>query len=177
MGRFGLLTLSLLSVQVSLVGFQPLSGQEGIQAYDFLLGSWEGELEYLDYGDNRTRVQLPTALECAAAEDGMALELEFSYEEPDGSIVASIERLVETSEGLYFGDLWSIEEPAREVSPGVFRLVLARQGQDNGRDALIQNVISVEQDELTITTMVQYEGSTDRLQRNQYRLVKAGQSG
>jgi hypothetical protein len=62
------------------------AGQEGVEAYSFLVGSWERELEYLDYGDNRTLVQLPTSMSCERGANGTSLELTSSYVEPSGRV-------------------------------------------------------------------------------------------
>ena len=37
----------------------------------FLAGSWEGHLEYLDYGDGKTRIRLPTTVQYEAAKDSI----------------------------------------------------------------------------------------------------------
>jgi hypothetical protein len=149
------------------------AGQEGIDAYSFLVGSWEGELEYLDYGDNRSLVQLPTSMRCEPGADGTSLELTFSYVEPSGRVERSTDRLIPTSEGVYFGDLWRIKEPVQRMSDGVVRVVLERDGEDNGQPATIENSIVLDGDELTITSAVIYSASGEMLQRNQYRLRRS----
>ncbi|MBT8397725.1 MAG: hypothetical protein HKO65_05810 [Gemmatimonadetes bacterium] len=147
---------------------------EDANGYDFLMGSWEGVLEYLDYGDNETLVSLTTRLSCHRSDDGQALVLEFSYEEPNGRIVSDIERLFETEEGLNLGGLWQIVERSENPSAGVYRLELMQEGEDNGREASIRNVVEVEDETLTITKYVRYAGSAAEFQRNQYRLRRTG---
>ena len=112
-------------------------GQESTSRYDFLLGEWDGELEYLDYGDNETRVTLPTWLVVRRADTDAGLELEFLFEEPDGSAVEGGERSYETEDGLHFGDLWAVdalESPARD---GSHRVILSRAGLDDERPATL----------------------------------------
>jgi len=164
------LATAAVTLLAILGGIRPAAGQDRLEAYAFLVGAWEGELEYLDYGDDRTRVRLPTSLMCNRSGDGTSLELRFSYEEPDGRVETSTERLAESPEGLYLGELWRIEEAAHRVSAGTYRLVLERQGEDSGRAASIRNTVLVQGDDLTITTLVTYSGSTEALQRHQYRL-------
>jgi hypothetical protein len=143
--------------------------QENQGPLDFLVGSWEGELEYLNYGDDQSLVRLPTRLDVRPEEDGDALTFEFSYEEPDGSLGTSRERLRETERGVYFGGLWQIEERQFDEPSGTYRLVLKREGDDNDRKATIRNVVEAEPGRLTITKFVRYDGSEKELQRNQYR--------
>ncbi len=142
--------------------------QEGPGFYDLLIGSWEGELEYLDYGDDRTLVRLPTSL-VVQREDATTLTLEYSFEEPDGSIVESRERLRKTPKGIFFGALWQIEEQSSDGSGRAHRLVMTRDAEDNGRPATIRTAIVADENELTITKLVQYEEAEEYLQRNQYR--------
>jgi hypothetical protein len=149
------------------------AGQEGVEAYSFLVGSWEGELEYLDYGDNRTLVQLPTSMSCERGADGTSLELTFSYVEPSGRVEQSIDRLIPTSEGVQFGVPWRIKQPVQQVSERLVRVVLERDGEDNGQPATIENSIVLDGDELTITSVVTYSASGEMLQRNQYRFRRS----
>lgn len=165
--------VSLLLPGLLAVGAAGVAGQEAVEDYLFLVGSWQGQLEYLDYGDDRTRVTLPTALEAAPAEDGSAILLKFSFEEPGGGMVTSEERLAPTSGGVFMGAVWRVEEWSMEAEDEVYRVVLTREGEDNGRSASIRNSVVVERGELTMTTWVTYEDSPEPLQRNQYRLLRS----
>ena len=143
--------------------------QESPAPPDYVIGSWEGTLEYLDYGDDESLVQLPTRLDVRPEEDAGALIFEFSYEEPDGRVVTARERLRETERGVYFGAVWQVEERRFDDTAGTYRLVLKREGDDNDRKATIRTVMEAEPGRLTITRFVRYEGSEKELQRNQYR--------
>jgi hypothetical protein len=150
-----------------------LGAQDDLSAYEPLVGSWQGELEYLDYGDNQTLVTLPTWLVVERAESGKRLDVEFFYEEPDGREVGSRDQLYETPDGLYLGDQWTIEERHADEASGTLRLVLSREGKDDGREASIRRVIVVEGRSLTMTTHVEFTDTGDGLQRNEYRFVKS----
>jgi len=163
-------SLLALLISLSLGGAQAGAAiQESPGSFDYLIGSWDGELEYLDYGDDQSLVQLPTRLEVRSDDEGDALTFEFSYEEPDGSLVTSRERLRETERGVFFGALWQIEERRFNEPAGTYRLALKREGEDAGRKATIRNVVEAEPGRLTITKFVRYDGSENELQRNQYR--------
>ena len=146
--------------------------QEHSTGFDFLLGSWEGSLEYLDYGDDETLVTLPVGLACRRSDDGSALILDFSFAEPDGRTVISSERLFETEEGVNLGGLWQISERSQDPAAGIYRLEMVQDGEDNGREASVRTLVVAEGDQLTITKFVRYAGSTEELQRNQYRLKR-----
>ena len=141
--------------------------------FDFLLGSWVGVLEYLDYGDDETLVTLPTRLACRLSDASRPLVLEFSFEEPDGRVISSNESLFETEEGVHLGGLWQIAERVYDPSAGTYRLELVQEGEDNGRPAKIRNLVVLRGDELTITKFVKYSGSDEELQRHQYRLRRS----
>lgn len=152
----------------------PAAGQTAMDPYVLLVGSWEGELEYLNYGDNVTLVTLPTRLVVERAGSGKRLDLEFIYQEPDGSEVSGTDQLYETPDGLYFGDRWTVEEQDVDEPGGRLLLVLVRDGEDDNRAASIRTVVALEGDELTITKQVQYADTGEKLQRNQYRFRRSG---
>jgi hypothetical protein len=167
-------TLSpIFAMALSLAGADGIVGQSAIEAFAFLRGSWEGELVYLDYGDDSTLVRLPMSLVCSAGADGASLDLTFAFVEPDGRVERSAETLRATGDGVRLGDLWRVAEEAREVSPGVFRVVLEREGEDNGLAARIVDSIVLDGDDLTITSVVTYRESGDSLRRHQYRLHRS----
>ena len=142
----------------------------GDSSLEFLVGSWEGELEYLDYGDDRTLVRLPTSLVARAVGD--TVHLEFSFTEPDGSVVTSRERIYESSEGIHLDVLWQVERRVHDVQAGRHRLVLVRDGEDGGRPATVTDVVALEGGELTITRRVRYAEAAEPLQRHQFRLTR-----
>ncbi len=43
----------------------------GLSELKFLNGSWEGYLEYLDYGDGKTKVRLPTIIRYEPKQESM----------------------------------------------------------------------------------------------------------
>lgn len=149
-----------------------LAAQDDLAAYEPLVGSWQGELEYLNYGDNQPLVTLPTWLIVQRAENGKRLDFEFFYEEPDGREVGSRDQLYVTRTGLYFGDHWTVEE--RDGDPaGSLRLVLRRDGMDDDREASIHSVLEIRGDSLKITKNVEYADNGESVQRNQYRMIRS----
>ena len=149
-------------------------GQESVGRYGFLLGEWEGELEYLDYGDNETRVTLPTWLVVQRADTGAGLELSFLFEEPDGSTVEGGDRFYETEDGLFYGDLWTVDSLEPAAQDGSHRVILSREGLDDERPATLWTTIERSGDRLTLTRTVRYRGSGEVFQRNQFRFERSG---
>jgi hypothetical protein len=135
---------------------------------DSILRSWEGELTYLDYGDNATLVTLPAWLLVQRSDDGASLELSFLFEEPDGSTVEGGERFFETPDGLFFGDLWQVESREVQASDGSHRLVLRREGLDDERPATLLTTVEQAGDRLTVTRTVRYGPDSERFQRNRF---------
>ncbi len=150
-----------------------LVAQDDLSAYQPLVGSWQGELEYLDYGDNQTLVTLPTWLKVTRADTGKRLDIEFFYEEPDGREVGSRDRLYPTNAGLYFGAHWTMEEREADAAGRSLRLVLYREGMDDDREASITTVLEIRGDSLTITKHVEYADTGKGLQRNRYRMIRS----
>ncbi len=150
----------------------------GLEAFGFLVGGWEGELEYLDYGDDRTLVRLPTRLTCARDSTGRALRLEFAYREPDGRTVTGTEelRLLDEPGWISLGDPWKIEALTADPGANEYSLVLSRHGEDSGRPADLRNTIRRTGHELTITKQVRYEGTPAFFQRHQYRFRRADET-
>ncbi len=149
-----------------------------LEAFGFLVGGWEGELEYLDYGDDSTLVRLPTRLTCARDSTGQVLRLEFAYREPDGRTMTGTEelRLLDEPGWISLGDPWKIEELTSDPGAGEYRLVLSRHGEDNGRSADIKNSVLRTGDELTITKQVRYDGAEVYFRRHQYRFRRADET-
>ena len=94
--------------------------KRSLKDFAFLIGEWEGELDYLDYGDDSTRVRLPTRLSCLPDSTGQALVLEFTYREPDGRTMTGAEelRLLDEPGWVSLGDPWQIDRVFAPVFTG-----------------------------------------------------------
>ena len=146
--------------------------QEADSMEGLLVGSWVGELEYLNYTDNETLVELPTRLVADFSEDGRGLDLSYFFEEPDGRIVEGRDRFYETGDGIYFGDSWAVLERDVDLSRQSLRVVLVRDGMDDDLPARIETTLERRGSRLTITKNVKYVGSSAPIQRNQFRFER-----
>jgi hypothetical protein len=140
--------------------------------FSFLVGEWDGELEYLDYQDNETLVRLPTTLRAELGDELDSYRMMYAYEEPGGGVVTSDDELVQADGGVFMGDRWTVEEYTADPAAGSHRVVLLQEGEDDGRPAWIRLTLSATEDELTMTKAVIYDGATESVQRNEYRLRK-----
>lgn len=167
--RIGLVLLALLATWTA-TGL----AQSSLEDFDFLLGDWEGELEYLDYQDDETLVRLPTTMRCEPSETGMSLMLAYTYGEPDGRRVDGREALrpADQEGELYFDGRWRVVEASFDPEADRYQVVLGREGMDNERPAVIRKTILLTGGELTITKEVLYDGESEYLQRNQHRFVR-----
>lgn len=142
-----------------------------------LAGMWEGTHEYLDYEDDATHVQVPTILivtlrpEDKAAGPAVAT-LVFQYREASGAALTEETTLrYFPSESLveYNGN-WAITESADDPQEGFLRLIFTGKGDDDDRPALVRQTIERLDDVLTMRREVRYEGVTEFVTRNEYRL-------
>jgi hypothetical protein len=149
---------------------QPLS----LSDFEFLEGQWQGELIYLDYRDDASRVTLPTFLRCELSKKGDALRLEYRYNEPDGSEVDGFELLRVPGEPktLFFDGLWTVTAVERDGDSRL-RVVLEREGRDNDREARLRKTIERDRDALLLRKEVRYQGAAEFLVRNEYQLSRS----
>jgi hypothetical protein len=147
-----------------------------------LVGQWEGELEYLDNRDNRTRVVLRTAMAARLSMMENQLILNFVHREP-GYEVETLQILsfdAETKTILSTGfdkgrartEEWRIEDFVSDSSG--MHLVLLTSGYDDGKPATVRRQLLLNKNRLTVRKEVQYKGG-DYFFRNEVRLERWGQ--
>ena len=135
----------------------------------FLVGSWEGYLEYLDYGDGETRVQLPTTVQYEPTEKSINFVTTFT--EPNGSKVkdkGSIRPSRAKHQLMFDGARNRVLAKQFDQDAETFKIVMQRPGKDNNRSATMTTTILRRKGELEITKRVQYEGEDESFVRNKY---------
>lgn len=142
----------------------------------FLAGRWEGTLEYLDYKDNQSRVELTTTLRAEPPANG-ALRYRFGYVEPNGQKVDGDPvtlTLAEDGAVVRLGDdeAWRVRKRSRDETKGTFEIEVVRDGEDDDKPARLRRVYRREGDRLTIRAEVTPEGADEPLVRNEYTLLK-----
>ncbi len=172
-----------LSTVLTLSTADLLAQQEfSVDTLKSLVGQWEGELEYLDYRDNRTRVVLRTAMAARLSMLENQLILNFVHRE-SGYEVESLQILAldaETKTILSTGfdkgrartEEWRIDGFVSDSSG--MHLVLLTSGYDDGKPATIRRQLLLNENKLTVRKEVQYEGE-EYFFRNEVRLERWGQ--
>ena len=143
-----------------------------IEDLSFLVGEWEGSLEYLDYQDDSTKVKLPVVISCEAK--GSKLRLNFSFTEPNGKNVSNKEDIKTGKEPgtLIWGEEWTVKE--LKLSPsgkeGLNSITLVQEGKDNEKEANIQLRLMSMGSRLAFRREITYKGEEESFVRNTYNL-------
>ncbi|MEM1127413.1 MAG: hypothetical protein AAGI71_12230 [Bacteroidota bacterium] len=155
--------------------WSPQAPSTGLDDYGVLLGNWVGHLEYLDYGDDLTRVRLATTMTCEKTYSlrhlKRVLTFSYSFDEGNGRTVESSSQLRLIGDAqLEFGGRWEIAE--QDLTPDRISLVLTSEGQDNNRPASFRQLVVADADTLVMTKEVRYEGTSESFIRNTYRFSR-----
>lgn len=135
-------------------------------------GTWEGQLTYVDYGDDQTQYSLDTKL-YATWQNGKG-KLKFEFTEPNGKLVYSTEKIKLLNESEFqFDSKWQIVD-FKKSSAG-WALLLEMEGVDNNKSSTLRQEIKLENSKLMISKTVMYSGTESFFMRNQYRLKRTNQ--
>ena len=139
--------------------------------FDFLVGSWEGLLDYLDYGDDQTRVELPARATYTL--DGQ-LRFDFVFTEPSGEAMKDGGTLVvhETGKIVTGGETYQLVRKNVDADAEMHEIVFRGRGYDNNRPALITHTVTRRGDALVIQKEVIYEGTSEPLLRHEFRFER-----
>lgn len=149
------------------------SDQLSVEDLAFLTGAWEGALEYLNYGDDETRVTLPTRAVYSQQDDHIAYR--FVYTEPGGEEVdgEGAIRLAGDDRVMFNGASHKLVSHKQDTDKNTFEVKITRMGQDNDRDAQIDHVIQRQGDSLSITRYILLDGAAEPFVRHTYTFNRA----
>lgn len=128
-------------------------------------GDWEGNLTYLNYGDDETLVTLPVKLVASYGEKG--LRFEYFYTEPGGAIEKRTGKFELRGEKVFYNGRWEVVSTEIDNKKN-WTMELKSSGKDNNRKADFQKSIVVSQSKITVTKKVKYEGTDEFFMRNQH---------
>ncbi len=128
-------------------------------------GDWEGNLTYLNYGDDETLVKLPVKLVATYGDKG--LKFEYFYTEPGGAIEKRTGKFELRGEKVYYNGRWEFVS-AEVQDKENWTLQLKSTGKDNNRKADFQQSVVVTASKITVTKKVRYDGTDDWFMRNQH---------
>lgn len=143
-----------------------------IEDFSFLNGEWEGTLEYLNYGDDKTFVTLPTRSAYYQEDDKIAYRLIFT--EPGGEEIKreGSFRVNREHEILFNGASHFLVEHTEDLENGIFLIRFNRKGKDNDRDAQIDHIIKRNANKLSITRYVLLDGTDQSFIRHTYKFTR-----
>jgi hypothetical protein len=151
-----------------------LLSQVKTEDFNFMNGTWAGVLEYTDYHDDKTKVQLTTYMSAASQFGKMMVE--FTYYEPNG--VAVYENMSvyarKTGDFIQFGSekMKIVKKIIEKSSDSIGLIVLEAEGMDNDKNAIIRETIRYSKLDLNILKQVKYADSDAWVTRHEYRFQK-----
>lgn len=146
-----------------------ITSRLSLDDFKFIVGQWEGQLEYLDYRDGKSRVKLATTLDCKLS--GEKLEYMFVYTEPNGSKVNGDPSNIKVDAGIVMinGEAWQVTDSSKSEPR---RIVLTKEGKDNDKPAMQRRTFSLENGELRILNEVKPEGAQNYFVRNEMKFKR-----
>jgi hypothetical protein len=133
-----------------------------LKVYD---GEWNGTLTYLNYGDDKTMVDL--SVKMVANFDKDRLKFDYFYDEGNGRIekrtgVFKITR----SKILYNGSSTLDESDITDLEH--WKLSMSSQGKDNNKKASFKQTVEVSPERIVYIKIVKYDGDSDYFMRNRH---------
>ncbi|MDF7811044.1 DoxX family protein [Hymenobacter sp. YC55] len=133
---------------------------------------WTGSLTYLDYTTKKP-VMLATTLTGIQATP-LELELDFVYQEPNGSKVKGSDKVQLSADGTrltWDGVPLQISSKTR-LPDETLQLVLEGRGLDDKKDCLIKRTVLLSSHQFSVLKEVKYDGTTAFLMRNKYEFQR-----
>ena len=175
LARFiGLLALLVCSTSLVAVATQsqtPAPAPLSANALDFLVGTWQGTLTYLDDRDNKSRNTIKATLEVSRV--GEELRYQLSSVDSKGTPTAGEPTTVTVGPGdtVRFGkEDWRMVSTRRSAGRGSTEMRLGRTGTDTNKSARIERIYTRDASTLRIRTEVLPDAQGPRVIRNEYVL-------
>lgn len=135
-----------------------------------LNGNWKGSLLYLDYGDNKSLVTLPTTCEAVFNKTGSDkyLFVKFIFDEGKGRTVTGEDAWTIIDEKTFFYDStdYNIADYITAKESTVFSF--EKQGEDNNKPCTIQQMLVINPDTYSIVKRVKYSDASEYFVRHQF---------
>lgn len=153
---------------------ETVCSQTAIDNFAFMQGNWIGVLEYTDYQDDKSKVQLKTTVTYALQFDKIISQ--YTFTEPDGSLVYDKGQISLSKKGdmVNFGGekLKIVKALTASGARQEGILVLEGAGEDNNKKATIRETIHYSKDSLRILKEIKYDGEALFLNRHEYRFQR-----
>ena len=138
-----------------------------------LAGNWEGELEYLDYQNDKSKTRLKLR-SVNTFKDGKVSQA-IVYLEPNGKEVKSSGSFALSPDGRAIIEekmTWTITKNSFDKQGKTRTIVYETKWKDNDRNADLRETMIVKADEFSVTKEVRYENTPDFFVRNTHRYTR-----
>lgn len=164
-----LLAVALLSIGMLL---SSVSAQVTVKNKELknLAGNWEGELEYLDYQNDKSKTRLKLR-SVNTVKDGKVSQA-IVYIEPNGKEVKSGGAFALSPDGREIVEekiKWTITKNSFDKKAKTRAIVYETKWKDNDRAAELRETMIVGENEFSVTKEVRYENTADYFVRNTHR--------
>lgn len=171
----------ILCVLFSSNSFSQTKQDRMIQKLSTLDGNWKGYLEYLDYGDNKTKTKLPTEVEAVYNKSGndKYLSVKFIFDEGKGRTVTGEDAWTILDEGetfFYDSTNYTVTKYIQNDDNndiGIF--VFEKEGNDNNKPCRIQQTFEIHNDSFSIIKKVKYTDEQSYFIRHEYSFQRIKQ--
>ncbi|MFK7770696.1 MAG: hypothetical protein AB8F94_01100 [Saprospiraceae bacterium] len=168
--------LSFLFLLNSLLITPIYSQNTAIQNSDFTAINqlWIGQLQYLNYGDDKGIVTIPCSLKTDFAKGKINSIIEFDEMDKNGKKMTSKAKFYLSKNGKYFmidKEKWKII--STENTEKTIKIIASKKGKDNDRSAEMKITWLLEKGKsLSWKKDVRYEGTNDFFNRNNFSFSK-----
>jgi len=132
-----------------------------------LTGNWEGELEYLDYQNDKSKTRLKLR-SLNTVKDGKVPQ-QIVYVEPNGKEVKSGGSFALSPDGRQIVEekmKWTITKNSFDKRTKTRTIVYETKWRDNDRNADLRETMIIGKNEFYVTKEVRYENTTNFFVRN-----------
>lgn len=133
-----------------------------LKVYD---GEWNGKLTYLNYGDDKTMVDLSVRM--VATLKGNGLRFEYFYNEGDGRVEKRKGIFEIKKEKILYNGSWTLDE-SEITDLNNWKLKMSSKGKDNNKKASFIQTVEVSPERIEYVKMVKYEGESEYFMRNRH---------
>ena len=172
-----LLLFCFISSQVFSQTAREVTHSKMLEKLASLTGNWKGYLEYLDYSDGKTKVQLPTELNAVYNKSGSDkyLSVKLIYDEGKGRSVTGEDAWTILDDETFFYDSTDCRILNFDAAEDKTVFKFERSGEDNDKPCIMLFTFTIESDKFSILKQVLKENDTNYFVRHKYvfeRIVK-----
>lgn len=168
----------LLIVSITVIAEESAPIKFYIEDFAFLEGVWEGELEYLDFQDDTTKVKVPVKVivkKKTSTEDYQQyLYLKTMFTSPNGRLVINENdmKIIDDGKGIFLDGDWKAIHKDVKKDKGYLAFAFLGKNRDNNIPSQMKQSMIFEKEKLTVKVEVKHENTDDWFVRSQYTISK-----